>query len=168
MRKIRFISLCVFILSLMVVPKSAAEKLTLTTFYPAPSGIYDRIQLAPREEMEDNCMVGTLYVNNENNFLYYCRPSKDGEEGKWSELVLIGAVQRINQELIYMSEDIEDVDTRHQTSINSIVEVVNSLADSVEKMQDDYDLALATMQKKMDEQARLIKRLEIILGNSRN
>ena len=52
---------------------SFGESLTLTTYYPAPFGAYDRIQLVPRATAPAGpCQAGTLYVDNTGT-VFYCK-----------------------------------------------------------------------------------------------
>jgi hypothetical protein len=55
-----------------------ADSLTLTTYYPAPFGAYDRFRLVPREELTGSCDNGTLYVNNSDGDVKYCQ-----NDGTW-------------------------------------------------------------------------------------
>ena len=52
-----------FILPFFSLPAFAGtEQMTLTTFYPAPFGAYDRVRLVPRGNTPSPCDSGTLYV----------------------------------------------------------------------------------------------------------
>jgi hypothetical protein len=69
----------------------AAESVSLTTYFPAPVGIYDRLRLTPRSAInETSCDIGRLYVNADaGNVLYFCRD--DGIDGAWGTLDAIWA-----------------------------------------------------------------------------
>lgn len=71
MRRHKYLMALVFLGLLFVLVKSIlAENLTLTTYYPAPHGAYDRIKLVPRDSLlkKEDCKrendVGTLYNDN--------------------------------------------------------------------------------------------------------
>lgn len=57
-----------------------AAEITLTNYYPALTGEYDRLQLAPRSNLSDPCLIGTLYVGNSTNSLQYC------PNGQWEPI----------------------------------------------------------------------------------
>lgn len=59
-----------------------ADNITLTTYYPAPFGVYDRLRLAPRdslssEDCKDSRQRGTMYYDNglgeRSEGLYICQ-----------------------------------------------------------------------------------------------
>lgn len=54
-----------------------AETVNLSTYYPAPFGSYDRLRLVPRDALEDECNVGTMYTDKETKLLQFCAESKD-------------------------------------------------------------------------------------------
>ena len=60
-----------------LVEMSYAESVTLSTYYPAPFGAYDRLQLVPRAALPIPCNPGTLYVETPGT-LRYC-----GDNGQW-------------------------------------------------------------------------------------
>ena len=64
-----------------------ADSLTLTTYYPAPNGAYDRLRLVPRTAIGGtSCQVGMMFVNSgDGNKLYIC--ADDGVDGNWQPLV---------------------------------------------------------------------------------
>lgn len=70
---------------LLILPTNLqAANMTLTTYYPALSGEYDRLQLLPRSvNLTNNCTIGTLYVNS-TNILQYCHPN--GMVGNWGPI----------------------------------------------------------------------------------
>ena len=85
MRKIFTIAIAVLAIGLLPVTL-AAETLTMTTYYPSPFGVYQSLRLAPTNS-EPACgagTVGTLYVDDSDDSLYYC----DGSDytqgfGQW-------------------------------------------------------------------------------------
>jgi len=77
MKKIFFLSL--FLLSFCLTQQSLyAESITLTTYYPAPFGAYDRLRLVPRAPLSDpgGCAPGTIYVDNITNQMQFCQSDK--------------------------------------------------------------------------------------------
>lgn len=72
---------------LLMVSTLLADNLTLTTYYPAPFGAYDRIKLVPREALDakGNCdtdnAVGTIYYSKggdkQSPGIYVCQKFKD-------------------------------------------------------------------------------------------
>ncbi len=50
-----------------------AGTLTLTTYYPAPFGSYSQVRLVPRAAISGACDVGSMYVDETNGLLMYCR-----------------------------------------------------------------------------------------------
>ncbi len=56
---------------------SAQETVTLTTYYPAPFGAYDRLQLVPRASLPAACQNGMIYVNTAGE-LQFCN-----DTGQW-------------------------------------------------------------------------------------
>ncbi len=64
-----------------------AETMTISTYYPAPFGAYDRLKLVPRPGLDasvcNSSNYGLLYSNSDDsNHLYLC--GEDGGAGKWS------------------------------------------------------------------------------------
>lgn len=87
---------------LLLLPSlSSGEDLTLTTFYPSPYGVYERIQLVPRPAIGGTaCDLGTLYVSETNgNILYLCQD--DGSDGEWG---LIPGVWTQSGDTIYLTD----------------------------------------------------------------
>ena len=63
-----------------------AGQTTLTTYYPAPSGNYDKLRLFPQAPLSGSCLPGTIYVENTNNTLQYCGGSSVwGSVGAWTQ-----------------------------------------------------------------------------------
>ena len=58
-----------------------AESITLTTYYPAPFGAYDRLQLVPRSLLFGSCLPGTFYLDNIVGDMHFCLP-----DGTWGYL----------------------------------------------------------------------------------
>src|SRR3990167_3347813 len=58
----------------------SAQSVQLSTYYPSPFGMYDRLRLVPREELLGGCAgdEGTLYVRNTDTSLRFC-----GAGGAW-------------------------------------------------------------------------------------
>lgn len=90
MRKLLF-----FILTLALAPlqTALAETLTLTTYYPAPFGAYDRLRLVPRDPAGMVCnaaSLGTLFVENVTNTLKICsdpgNPDYQLLTGIWTQI----------------------------------------------------------------------------------
>jgi len=77
MKKIFFLPL--FLLSFCLTQQSLyAESITLTTYYPAPFGAYDRLRLVPRAPLdgEGACNPGTFYVDNITNQMQFCQSDR--------------------------------------------------------------------------------------------
>lgn len=62
-----------------------AESLTLTTYYPAPYGAYDRLRLIPRATLSGACEIGSLYVESATGAVSYCSDDGSGS-GVWGPL----------------------------------------------------------------------------------
>src|SRR3989338_6751133 len=58
----------------------SAQSVQLSTYYPSPFGMYDRLRLVPRAELLGGCAgdEGTLYVRNTDTSLRFC-----GAGGAW-------------------------------------------------------------------------------------
>jgi hypothetical protein len=76
--------------SFVFVPSSPAEKMTITTYYPSPHGVYDQLRFYPRDvELLGDCKVGTLYAylptpTSEPTEVYFCESTGAGlDRGKW-------------------------------------------------------------------------------------
>lgn len=67
----------------------AQESLTLTTYYPSPFGVYDRLRLVPRLPAGLNCVGlndwGTIYYDSTLETLRICEDDSSGG-GQWSSL----------------------------------------------------------------------------------
>ncbi len=64
----------------------ATEQMTLTTFYPAPFGAYDRIQLVPRSGAPSPCAAGTLFVDaSDGNALKLCGGAGTSQLNIWEQ-----------------------------------------------------------------------------------
>jgi len=85
MKKIILFSLFVLIYSPYL---TSAETISLSTFYPAPFGTYDRIRLVPRDPIGLPCRVGTLYTDNTDFTLRYCAITLalDPDAGVWGPM----------------------------------------------------------------------------------
>ena len=69
---------------------AVAETISLSTYYPAPFGTYDRIRLVPRPAIPDPCRVGTIYTDETggNNILRFCAEVGGGPDlGNWGPMV---------------------------------------------------------------------------------
>jgi hypothetical protein len=71
--------LLVFIFFLFAI-NTQAENFQFTSYYPAPTGNYEKVQLIPQPALPtSNCNIGTLYVNTvDNNLPYFCSPNGVG------------------------------------------------------------------------------------------
>jgi hypothetical protein len=58
------------------------EKLTISTYYPAPNGVYQTMRLKPSLDPPSNPNPGQLYYNITDDFIYYCNAT-----GQWMNLV---------------------------------------------------------------------------------
>ena len=82
---------CLFILAGVFVLSGAisAETLNMTTYYPSPSGQYDRLRLVPRttEPTCDSANKGLFYYNGTDNRMEVCGSSGDWEPigGTWTK-----------------------------------------------------------------------------------
>ena len=65
---------------------TSAETVTLSTYYPAPFGTYDRLRLVPRAVITGPCPVGTFYTRSDTNELQYCADDGGGG-GAWGPMV---------------------------------------------------------------------------------
>jgi len=66
---------------------AVAETISLSTYYPAPFGTYDRIRLVPRPEITGVCRVGTLYTRDTDFTLRYCAEIGGGpDDGGWGPM----------------------------------------------------------------------------------
>ncbi len=74
-------TLCLFLLifSLLSV-NTQAENFQFTSYYPAPTGNYERLHLNPQPALPaSNCNIGTLYANSsDNSYPYFCSPNGEG------------------------------------------------------------------------------------------
>ncbi len=81
-RMARFITILSMTLPLLFSPsRGSADSLTLTTYYPAPHGAYDRLRLVPRANIAAPCPIGMLYVNSQNQ-IQFCQDDGQGA-GTW-------------------------------------------------------------------------------------
>ena len=71
MKKIlNVMALSIMALNIFIPANISAEQVTLSTYYPAPFGAYDRLKLVPRDTMsldpycDDNNDLGTIYYDN--------------------------------------------------------------------------------------------------------
>ena len=64
----------IFLMVLILGMANAAHagSLSMTTYYPAPFGAYDRIRLVPRATLVGACDIGTMYVDTSGN-LRFCQ-----------------------------------------------------------------------------------------------
>jgi len=51
-----------FILFLLIATAASAQTVQLTTYYPAPFGVFDRILFEPRDPLGTPCAIGTIFV----------------------------------------------------------------------------------------------------------
>ena len=64
-----------------------AGQTTLTTYYPAPSGNYDKLRLVPTSTAPDCSSandIGTLYVDDTNTLKYCANGTAWGSVGGWT------------------------------------------------------------------------------------
>jgi len=81
----------------------AAEKLEMTSYYPAPSGIYSSILLAPQVALaSSNCDLGTLYANSgDSSKIYYCGP---GQITPLPEFLPLAGTWTLNVNNLYLTD----------------------------------------------------------------
>lgn len=86
----KFLSLGVVCVILLILTATGAhaESLTLTTYYPAPSGNYTDFKLSPTggiDRVNDTCDVGSIYVDDTNYDVYFCYDVGGAtlSDGKW-------------------------------------------------------------------------------------
>ena len=86
MKKILFFATAFLICSSHLV---FSETVSLSTYYPAPFGTYDRLRLVPRDLIAGNCKVGTMYTENVTNTLQYCAEAGNPppNTGSWGPMV---------------------------------------------------------------------------------
>jgi len=66
---------------LILHPVFPQETVTITTYFPAPFGVYNELQLSPHQApvtVCDNAHRGTMYFDSDDNLLYVCRGAIDG------------------------------------------------------------------------------------------
>ncbi len=77
--------ICLFLIIFLGLNFQAASAQTqtvnLSTYYPAPFGVYDRLRLVPRAAMGLPCQIGTMYVETP-DLLRYCVDDGTGT-GEW-------------------------------------------------------------------------------------
>ena len=72
--------LCVIASAAFIIGLAWADQITLTTYYPAPYGVYKVMRLAPQAAAPATASDGDLYVNSTDNHIY-CRLN-----GVWVQL----------------------------------------------------------------------------------
>ncbi|MCK5580073.1 MAG: tail fiber domain-containing protein [Candidatus Omnitrophica bacterium] len=75
-----------FALIVMATTAYAQSSMTLTTYYPAPFGAYDRMRLVPRQQLTGVCDIGTMYiekVDNGEDIYHFCREDGITGAGVW-------------------------------------------------------------------------------------
>lgn len=77
MNKKAFI-LCSFLTALLLAPIliQAQENITITTYYPAPFGVYKTLRLFPHDDFDlwDSCdSIGDMYYDASDDAVYACR-----------------------------------------------------------------------------------------------
>jgi hypothetical protein len=72
---------------LLIAANVYAESIQLSTYYPSPFGLYDRLRLVPRAALSDPCDSGTIYVRNTDNSLQLCGAGSTWGSfaGPWTE-----------------------------------------------------------------------------------
>jgi len=87
------------------VHSAQAESLTLSTYYPSPSGAYARLRLVPMEsEPAEDCDPGSFYTSKDDNVLRFCHGQPHAEEGRWRPMVPMAVERgtlRVREENIY-------------------------------------------------------------------
>ena len=82
MKKIVFILFGILILN--IYPANAQQRVTLSTYYPAPFGAYDRLRLVPRADMEDDpCALGLMYFETGINEFVFCGDYDNDGDGEF-------------------------------------------------------------------------------------
>ncbi len=84
-------SLILLLFILLIPAILSAENVVMTTYYPAPFGVYDRLRLNPRSSnLSEPCEEGTLYVD-PNKRLQYCASDRTFEplENYWEQYLNI-------------------------------------------------------------------------------
>lgn len=80
-------SVLCFLFSAFCSSSFADESITLTTYYPAPFGVYNTVRFFPHSAPA-TCQSGEVYYNNSTNQLMVCK------SGSW---VTVGSVIQLNQ-----------------------------------------------------------------------
>ncbi|MDP8212799.1 MAG: hypothetical protein P9X22_05860 [Candidatus Zapsychrus exili] len=82
MKKNIFLAILFF---LLVVTPCLSGQVSLSTYYPSPSGAYSKLILVPQDKKNTKeCAVGTLYVDKE-GFLNFCEENGE-EKGEWGSI----------------------------------------------------------------------------------
>lgn len=73
----------ILIVTVFSIATASAETLTLTTYYPAPQAVYDRLSLQEQSSLPSPCAIGTLSVEQSTGKLLYCRDN-GSSVGVWA------------------------------------------------------------------------------------
>ena len=85
-----------------------AETVSLSTYYPAPFGMYDRLRLVPRNPLVGVCKVGTMYTENITNTLQYCAENGGGPNaGNWGSMGGLWEMDATNNVFLIGSDTIQ-------------------------------------------------------------
>ncbi len=61
------------------------NQITLSTYYPSPFGVYDRLRVMPRATLANPCDIGTFYFDSTTNSIKVCNNNGSGT-GVWGAL----------------------------------------------------------------------------------
>jgi hypothetical protein len=77
-------SIAIFVTALFLISPANAKTLQLTTYYPAPKAIYDRLNMLPQASTPSTCTIGSMMVDNATGNLLYCHD--ESGVGTWGSL----------------------------------------------------------------------------------
>lgn len=96
-----------FVSILLVSTVAHAETISLSTYYPAPYGAYDKLKLVPRSAITGTCEEGTFFVLEGENTMQYCRDRDSDGTPEWGPLQ--GVWSRQGSDVFLDEADINDV-----------------------------------------------------------
>lgn len=184
MQKI-LIALMVITTSAILVHNVASETLTISTYYPAPTGVYDHLRLHPREPFKDACTGGTFYVRNDTGQMDFCKRGLTGEDGRWLKLTTTDDLwvveEKLNLRMDKLNENIASVLMQFQNYSKKADEQLKQLSDEVQLLRKENSTINSQMsnlsadvtelkiliEKKVQEFEQQLKNLETVIQNSR-
>lgn len=148
------------ILSLVFLNNVYAAQVSLSTYYPSPVGVYDRLKLQPRDELDGNCDLGNLYVDDDAGLLHFCGHHSSGNSGRWSAFAFEEDLQAVKGEVKGLKSDFESFEASTESKISSLNNQVSELSKDVRKIKDDTAHLTNTLDKLKEDHEERIKTLE--------